>query len=673
MPTYLVEVENRAGTVQGGGPITTAHGISFGSKLGEADTFRLFVPKRDPKSALLAEKTSIIRIYEDDTEIFAGVVEYTGTVFESDETASIEVRGRDLLAELDESSPGHLDLSAVSAGVSNAPDLIMNGRSGWTITGGNSTTESMYGRIAGEGHLEALGLVRDRTGDTFRLSPTVDREVEWLTSFSSSGVRAVFGRGNAVSIEGNPNICLIESFEIQRDAFDMVNRIFPYGAGQGETRLTLTATSYSSIIGSPQQFFLNKSSNYIDRSYAGYPYSGVTIARHMEFKDIGPVSNTDADVGAAADMLADATMRYLERYGQPAIFYSLDVRKLPAPVQVGTTLLVDVYEEDADGTAAYDINETLNVLAIKTRINADGSKSHRLLVSATDRQPVTDGEMVVGRLQQGKVFQAHPQIGPNVSVIAMAKEFDDTYSFSLPFWLDEAIAQVQQILLRFRVDPLRSTVKSVVGGASTESTTDSETVNLTTTDSGGSSTPVSGSGNHVHPLNIPPGTITDNIGLDAGGGLVNATGSTATPSTQFETGGHSHTVTISAHSHGITMPGHDHGMEHTHPNVNTYGIFEDSGGTVVDDSSVANLMTDMTISINGTSIDVSDVDTTAVSGWYEIDLTDLDVTSYALIDADSKRPVQEANQVIFIGASGKRGRVTAQLYMRNTIQSVAYL
>jgi hypothetical protein len=360
-------------------------------------------------------------------------------------------------------------------------------------------------------------------------------------------------------------------------------------------------------------------------------------------------------------------MRWLEKYGIPHKFYDLAVTKLPSTVYAGKTIRVIYYEEDTDGTVLHDINTDLYVLNVATSYGNDGSKSYGLTVGTVDRFPTSEGEMVAARLEEGRVYASYTQFAPTVDTIAYNDEFDSTTAARLDFWLGAEIAQVQQVLLRFKIDPLRSTVKSIAGSS-------------TTTDSGGSSAPTSGSEgththttpSHYHNTVVVDGsafTLVGNVNLYTSGGIYyigHAAGGGVSRDVTTKLTGEGGTTSAAgaSHSHTVTIDGHTHTLT---PSITaSYGIFEDSGATVIDDSTLAILKTEITVSVNGTPRTSSIVDS-AVSGWYE-----LDVTGW-VSDSGTYRPTAATHYISVIAAnSGDRGRIAAQLQIRARIQAVAY-
>ncbi len=243
------------------------------------------------------------------------------------------------------------------------------------------------------------------------------------------------------------------------------------------------------------------------------------------------------------------------------------------------------------------------------------------------------------------MLSAHQQLGVSVDTLTFRDELDNTNGASFRFWLGDEYTSIQRAVLQFRIQPLRSTVKSVAGSSTTTSSGGGST-----SGSGGSSTQTSTGGGHIHTIGF----------LNAGGGTpVNYSGGSLLVS-----GGGSTSININSphHTHDVSVPSHTHSTpNHTHsltPNITMqYGIFEESGANTL---ALANLV----IKLNGgADLNASVVD--IGNGWYELDLTDL-------FTDDVFRPNQENNEIAITTATAKTARIEAQITIRGVVQAVKY-
>lgn len=675
MSSWWIDVEDSSGTRLGDGPLRAVRWRSTG-KLNGAGSFEFEIPAEDVRAASLLQQKRVVRckavVGGQVREIGAGTIEGINLRVSGDGATRV-VSGPDLLGELrrvlvDKRSTGYLSafynwptfinddevpykLLDDWANEKLASAWTLANEAGTTISSGVAVTQAdLYARFRDETVLNALLQVAKTTGEYFR--PGTGRKVEWIgpaSDFTAAGVRAVYGVAST-SMEGRSDVALIASIERMVDTAGLVNRIIVYGAGEGDTRLTLrAATEWPDGTGltlSPEsrtidgrQYYLvrTSTSSAVDEtnnclqdqtSVAAYGVHEAVV----QFRNIAPVSNTDADVTNATNQLVRAAIEWLKLYSEPLESYRLRLAQAPVILRPGQTLSVSA-RRYVDGNEAFDIDDTLNILESTVEIDVAGLRTSDVVVSTGTRAPASDTDVVVSQAAQAYASIAHPQLGPNVRELSVSADFDDAKFASLPFWFGNETAQIQQVLLRFRIDPLRSTVKSVAGSS---------------TSSGASSTSSSGGGG-----------ATTTSSANSSGSISGTTGANLAAGDP-----HSHNYTLVPHTHDVTLSNHVHDISHTHtftPSVATsYGIFEDSGGTVSAYNTIL-------LYVNGVVISTGSMVYTGVSGWYQVDLTS------SVVDADTGRPVQAANTISCIANTGQRGRLTAQLQIRSVIQSVAYL
>lgn len=644
---YWVDIETSDGTRVGRGPLRASN-FRHISRLSACGEFSFAVSAADPNLAVLAEKRIAVCKYinrHGELMIFGGgVIDKIAREVSADGIVTIHVSGNDLARELSYRSVGALDLSGVDgAGVEDAPDQIMAmAPAGWSVSNGDTLT-SVYAGFDGESVLHALTRVGEHIGEHWRLGS--GRSVEWLgpaSTFLASGVRAVQHVNAPVAAETVDNIALIASLAEESDAADLITRAIPRGSGNGGVILTLATATASA----PSGYTVNLDSNYVVRDNSESTYG--RIERVLDYKEIGPISNTTPDMQAAANMLLQATIEHLRRYGAPQKFYRINLVNVNQILRPGTTLRC-VYRQVMDGHVVYDLDDEFILLEVESQVSDVGVQTTSVLISTIDRLPQSDSEYLAQQSMQARVLAAHQQLSASVDTFTYRDELDNSKGASFRFWLGDEYTSIQRAILRFRIQPLRSTVKSVAGEA-------------TTTASGGGSTSGSGGGqtatggSHLHNteiLNMPP-NVSD-VGWAVDGGFI-APVSNGGPSAGaiFQVGvNNSHSHEISNHTH--TTPNHTHSLT---PEVSMeYGIFEEGGGNTL---AKANLV----IKLNGGSdLNASVVD--IGNGWYELDITD------PLTDAVF-RPSQENNEIAITTAVAKTARIEAQITIRGVVQAIAY-
>lgn len=457
---YRIDIENSSGTVQGSGPITSASFWESTAEMDRAGSFSFAMPAADGKASLIQERY-VARCYallnSTWTEIGAGVIDDISLDVGADGEAVLAVSGMGIARELSQRSVRNLELASAGTFITHSAAITAidaYSPAGWTITpAGSPPNDNVYGRFAGESVLNALLRAAEKTRTHFYYAG--DRTLVFADSFSDSGVRAIQARGDLAA-----GLAAITALRRIYDSYDLRTRIIPYGAGQGDTRLTLAAANRTPASG----YSLDTANNYIENDTATATYGLDEIA--LEFKDVGPVSNSDADVQAASNALYDAAYEWLRRYSQRGEFYELALAECDTVLRPMQSIRVSYRDERQN----IDIDTDLNILGATLRIDAEGLRTTRLTVGSLDRWPEDDTSVLVGRMQQGQMFQALPQLNANSYVTAYNKNIDDTETATVRFRFGDEVTQLQQVLFEFQLLPFESTVltvalDSMTGGA----------------------------------------------------------------------------------------------------------------------------------------------------------------------------------------------------------------
>jgi hypothetical protein len=677
----LIEVYDATDTTKQG-TINTGFGWQISDELNRSGSFSFSMPATDPKTSLIAGKR-IVRAYNviDDLleEIGAGVIDGRGLEFEQGKNgAELKVSGNDLMRLLTNDSVKFLDVSdGAGGGVTDGIQDILNEASGWsfdTVSFYNVTLGDVFAKFAGELVLDALIKVAEKLGENFRLGD--GKEIQWLqTDTPDSGVKAI----QYVSPESGTqsNTCLISSLSVEYQAADIVSRVYPFGAGNGEARLNLvTATDPAgagyTIGGSGNETYIEK-----DATVSAYG----NVERFISFKDIAPISNTDTDIETASNVLLAAAKEYLDKHDDEHVIYGLSVVGLKKRLRPGEIIRV-VWRGYTDAGQWVDIDEDLIILNAVSQLSGNNVQTVELTVSNYAMQIKTDQELISKQIGESRIFEAHPQLNANLSNSDFSGTMDNAEDAVAQFWMGAEITTLNQVLLRYRIDPLRSNVKTVAGASTTTPSGGGSTTpsgGASTTPSGGSGTSAAGgatvptssteSVGHKHGAAVTGNAIAVNLGLDSGDKLTDGVAgrSIADIGIASNVTNHTHDTTIPNHQH--TTPNHTHSTPaHTHttpnhqhtftPNLTTtYGIFEESAGNTL---AVGNI----TVKVNGGS-DVSGSRVDIGNGWYEIDITD------EVQNAATLRPDQENNYVTFGTATAKTATITARISVRSVIQAIA--
>ena len=377
---FWVDIENASAEKLGKGPLRPA-GFYCKKLLSASGEFSFDASITDPNlSSLEVKRTAICRYIDADGTVQTfggGIIDRIETVLDENGQLALHVSGNDLARELNYRSVGALKLESAGAGVTDGPDQIMAlAPSGWTITDG-STVEAVYAGFDGESVLSALIRVSEHTGEHWRLGS--GREIEWIgaaDTFASCGYRAVQHVNDPIAAERAAGIAVITALSEVDDAAELLTRVIPRGSGNGSAIVTLAPATDSA----PSGYTLNKTNNYLKNDAAETSYG--QIERALDYKEIGPLSNSTLDIQNAANALMMAAYETLRRVCSPQKFYSLELANMGA-IEPGTTMRV-VYRQLENGTVLYDLDDTLNVVEVEQSIDATGLHTMR----ATDRKSV---------------------------------------------------------------------------------------------------------------------------------------------------------------------------------------------------------------------------------------------------------------------------------------------
>ena len=676
---FWIEISSATGTRTG--RVDNALYWRHTARLDRAGTFEFAIPAADSKATLIVNQQRVFcygLVNGVITEIGAGIVERIVTQQSGNAPAVTVVSGDDVLREL--------AIHRVIAGggvaleysnLATVPDALVDLAvtptfpANWTLGGAATTASNVYARFWNESILHGLGRVAQVTGEHFRYDS--GRTLTWLgpsSTFTAAGILATTN-ADPEAIEGEAGVCLITQIEEELDSYDLVTRLHLYGSGSGEARLSLLAAetwpvgfvdgttgtrvmTYAADIATAtiggDTWKCDRSASYLENQTARTAYG--YLVRMATLNDVAPLSNTTADLADAADFLLQAGYNALRTRTAAQRSYRLALAGLSAILQVGETIAVQAraVTEDDSGTKRTYINierSDLIVLETDTQIDERGVQTVGVLVATSDRWPETDDGALMDGMNESHVSRVLPQLGVSVDTTRFQEPIDDDFSASLYFWLSDYVTLVNQVIIRFRVDPLRSTVKNISGGASSLSTSDAEGSHTHTTPA------------HYHNTTVVDGsafTLVANANLYTSGGIYYL---------GHEAGGSSHDVTTKLTGEGGTTSAagasHSHGMSHTHTSTGVYGVFEESGANTY-------AYSDLEFEVNGSAATNSPAAVSGASGWYYIDLT------VDLVDSVN-RPLSAANVVtVAVKAASmadKSVQVTAEIERRVTIQSIA--
>lgn len=479
---FYVDVEDSGGIKYGSGPLR-ALDWHYSTRFDRAGTFSCRYLASDAQAAFVTSRRYLrawALLNGVWTEVGFGRVDNIGTSLE-DGRAIITASGLDVTTELGDVNVGDLEIGKATddlvpvAGATHAEALDIIGSfarmpDGWALLPAETpANDYLYARFGGESILGALIHLAERTQTHFYRG--TGRELVFTSEFESSGMRAIQVYGQLAA-----QTCAISLLSWSVDTHDYLSRITPFGAGTGKARLTMRASDRAAPLG----FSFDRQLNYIENDDATATF-GYKDHPQVEFKEITAISNTDADLRAAANMLFDAALAELRRRSNLADqrTYELAVTGCSVLLHPMQTIRV-VYWDSYQGI---DVDEDLLILEATWEVDGNGVRTSRLVVSTDDRWPESDESAAAERAVNGRVFIAHPQIGPTewwsnktLYVGASQAEHVDVY----PFVLSKRVTQVNQIVFQYSVKPVLSLATFVAGNAAFEISGLAVTINNST-------------------------------------------------------------------------------------------------------------------------------------------------------------------------------------------------
>lgn len=656
---FFVDIEDAEGNRIGPGPIASGVRWRYTQRLSRAGEWSLEVPLGEPR----LQYATLLRRVHCYTRVGSSARRWQGGGLIEDMSVSIRpnsppalvLSGGDLLREL--AAPTvKFTVDATPSGIPWVTQIINNifsATPGWTYAL-EATGLVMTARFVYETALNALVTTTEKLGVSFYLDP-YDEQPRNVTIIRSPDPATVIATNMADpnAIERNPNVCLITDIERRQTAREIRNRYTVFGAGDGEARFTLAAaTRWPNGQSTTNRFWNVVDLNGVQHTFSLWnTISEITdIPSILEFgnwhesvafKDIEPVYPTDIDTQEAANALLQAATSQMIERSYPQEEYSLSVTGLQKIVRPGQKIRV-VARKVQDGRPLINIDKELMILETTTEIDANGARIVGLTVSTSRHFAKTDGQIVMESIRKAEAYQAHPQIKPNENTLTFSGEVDADKDITFPFWLSRGTTAINSVMLRFRLDPFRSTAKTIGGTASGSVTIPDHSHGIEGHDH--NFFVLAGTGDGPLEVEINGAGIARLYQNNGGISPARLPTDEQEAGTTTEGGGGQSGIAVDISS-ALTLQ---------------YGIYEDTPADTYNLNELhffanAVLVSETPVSISG--------------GFYELDLT-----PYMAVPLTG-RPLAYNNTVRIadnnVAATTKRVRITAQIEVRSTIQSIA--
>lgn len=287
-------------------------------------------------------------------------------------------------------------------------DILAFAPSGWTydVSYYDSTTGGTFQLFAGETVLAALIKTAEKTGEHFRLG--VGRTVQWLrTDQVDCGITAIDAEGvDPIALESNANVCLVRDPSKSVDTAPLITRIYPYGAGNGDARVTIEESDLTVPAGYTKALDVTAGAWYIKQDAAETAYGRIEAVK--DFPEIKPSDETGVNDLAASNELFTAALTHLRQHSEPYESYTFGVLKVDGVLLPGDTIHVD-YRRVADNRTLMAIDADVTMLETVTRIDQNSLRTIALQVATVDRWPEDDYSLLAKQLDGALSYKAHAQ------------------------------------------------------------------------------------------------------------------------------------------------------------------------------------------------------------------------------------------------------------------------
>jgi len=668
-PRLAIDVYDSSGNRLGSGPIVGIITAEYTGRLDEIGTWTVSVDATELNAAELTRGREVWIRREGEGLLFRGIIDVPDATVGDADDRILTVSGQSVAEQLVWANT-LLGRTFSGDSMAAATNDLLTG-TGWTA-GTVDTGTLVSARFDGVTIWAALREIA-KIQDWHLREDNLNRTVSLTEAGGASGL--------VIRQVEHPDVDLgvipLAKLRVTGDDQELVNCIVPLGAGEGVNQLTLQHASGGGT-------YTIQSATGPDGETYWYLEDAASVAtygrrtRILKLDQVAPLSNSDAEINAAADALYALASAALRVSANPVDHYEADVALLrhidggSPTFLLGQTVRLQYtgIVSDADGTrrAWRSVDADVYIMGYRRSFQTDGSDRWTLELATADVHAGSAVDAITDAVEDLWTIRTamHPYTYREVHG-PYRESVDSSHDATVTIDYDDAVTYLHRAELRLVKRKVRSNVSTAAAGGTTTS-------NATTTaaNSGGGTTSAGGSshthsisaavtsddiGEHYHQIGqaqptaswADPGYMQQMIfATSAGGGLSygiyggrNGTeGSTRTlwtsgftfhqhnilaTATSSES---SHTHSVPAHSH--TINAHSHSIaQHTHSL--TYGIFE--GPTASTPG--------FTIQINGTDV------TAALGGPWNGD-TVLDITPW-LVDANGHVLRQANNLVVTSG------------------------
>jgi len=610
-PRLALDVYDAAGNRVGSGPIVGILSADYSGRLDEIGAWSVSVDATEPNAAELTRGREVWIRREGEGLLLRGTIETPDLTVGDVDDRILTISGRSVAEQLVRKNTL---LGRTFSGVSVAAavaDLLTG--TGWTAGTVDAGT-LLSARFDGVSIWAALRQVAKIQGWHLR-EDNLNRRVSLTSAGTSSGLVI----RNVERADTDLAVIPLARLRITGDEPELWNTLIPLGAGQGVNVLTLehaagggayTVQTATGPDGEPYWYLQDAASvaDYGERT------------KVMTIDQVAPLSNSAAEIEAAAGTLYAIASAWLSYYAHPIDHYEADVALLRHIVAgtpsflLGQTVRLQytgIVEDDAGRRRWRHVDDDVYIMGYRRTFQPDGSDRWTLELATAAQHAGGAADVITTAIEDLWALKVAMRPYTYREIHGPYREsVDSTHNATVTIDYDDSVTYLHRAELRLVKRRVRSNVATAAAGGSPTSNTTTTAANAGggVTSAGGTSHTHSISaavtsddiGEHYHQIGqaqptsswTDPGYLQQMVFASTPGGALNygiygGRNGTEGSAQGLWTSGftfHKHNITASAtnseSSHTHTLPTHTHTInDHshtmpTHTHSLNYGIYD---------------------------------------------------------------------------------------------------
>ena len=467
------DVFDAEGNRLGDGPVANIISAATTCALDAAGTW-VMTCAADKRALDLLQSERRVNVYIGGRRLVQGIIRKR-TIIEAATGVMLQVEGPDILDELKRRNV-LLGRGFANETLQSVCDTLIGLVPGWTIDVDAAIAGNRLNmRLDGVSVLKAFQELFPRYGYHFRLG--ANKQLVVGRFGQASGYRAHAIRW--YTEEASDELVIVQQLTEEADTENLINRLYLQGAGEGTAALTLEGSTRSApypikeLTGPDGQ-----TQRYIEDADSIASYG--RIEKFVQFKEIGALSNSQADIRHAANALYDAGAAHLGRYAAPYRNYSVVLRNAKS-LQIGDTIHLDYKAEveTVDGAARYfDLRGDFWIMECDESVGSETLTSLR--IANVDRPPDTAAARVQSAIESVQARDLKPSLSTNTRTFVYEAPVSENTPARFPLRFSDATRELLRVNLYLKTRPLTVNATTVA------------TADATTTADGGSDTTADG-------------------------------------------------------------------------------------------------------------------------------------------------------------------------------------